>query len=134
MKTRVFLARSAAALAALVFVSLLIVFGSDGEVERKARLRMVAEQIETRGIKDPTVLSALRAVPRQDFVPVVLRLQAYEDTALPIGEGQTISQPYIVALMTSLIQPKREMRVLEIGTGSGYQAAVLSQCVQEVDT
>jgi protein-L-isoaspartate(D-aspartate) O-methyltransferase len=95
---------------------------------------MVARQIEARGISDPAVLAALRAVPRHRFVPPGLRLQAYNDGPLPIGDGQTISQPYVVGLMTALIHPKPTMRVLEIGTGSGYQAAVLSRCVAEVDT
>jgi protein-L-isoaspartate(D-aspartate) O-methyltransferase len=86
---------------------------------------MVAEQIEARGIVDPAVLAALRAVPRHRFVPDNMRLLAYDDSPLPIGSGQTISQPYIVALMTAQIRPRRDMRVLEIGTGSGYQAAIL---------
>src|SRR5262249_22819664 len=98
------------------------------------RQRMVAQQIAARGIKDPLVLAAMKEVPRHRFMPEALRTQAYADSALPIGRGQTISQPYIVALMTELIQPKRGMKVLEIGTGSGYQAAVLAQCGAEVDT
>jgi protein-L-isoaspartate(D-aspartate) O-methyltransferase len=76
----------------------------------------------------------MRKVPRHRFVPRALEAEAYEDTPLPIGEGQTISQPYIVAWMTELIGPRKGMRVLEIGTGSGYQAAVLAECVDEVDT
>jgi protein-L-isoaspartate(D-aspartate) O-methyltransferase len=98
------------------------------------RRRMVAEQVEARGVTDPAVLTAMRAVPRHRFVPEALRTLAYDDGPLPIAEGQTISQPYIVALMTSLIKPKPGMRVLEVGTGSGYQAAVLARCVAEVDT
>jgi protein-L-isoaspartate(D-aspartate) O-methyltransferase len=98
------------------------------------RRRMVAEQVEARGVTDPAVLAALRAVPRHRFVPASLRPLAYDDGPLPIGEGQTISQPYIVGLMTSLARPKPGMRVLEVGTGSGYQAAVLARCVAEVDT
>jgi len=98
------------------------------------RRRMVAEQVEARGVKDPTVLAALRAVPRHRFVPAAEGRFAYDDGPLPIGGGQTISQPYIVALMTALARPKPGMRVLEVGTGSGYQAAVLARCVAEVDT
>jgi protein-L-isoaspartate(D-aspartate) O-methyltransferase len=80
------------------------------------------------------VLAAMRKVPRHRFVPEFSQAWAYTDGPLPIGEGQTISQPFIVALMTELIGPKKEMRVLEVGTGSGYQAAVLAECVGEVDT
>jgi protein-L-isoaspartate(D-aspartate) O-methyltransferase len=98
------------------------------------RLRMVADQIERRGVSDPAVLAAMRAVPRHRFVADSLRPFAYEDSALPIGEGQTISQPYVVAVMTAAIRPKKGMKVVEVGTGSGYQAAVLSECVDEVDT
>jgi protein-L-isoaspartate(D-aspartate) O-methyltransferase len=93
------------------------------------RLTMVAQQIEARGINDPRVLGALRRVPRHLFVPTSHRELAYRDHPLPIGGGQTISQPYIVALMTELIRPRESMKVLEIGTGSGYQAAVLGECV-----
>jgi protein-L-isoaspartate(D-aspartate) O-methyltransferase len=95
---------------------------------------MVATQIEARGVKDKAVLAAMRKVPRHRFVPAVFQGLAYSDSPLSIGEGQTISQPYIVAWMTELIEPKRTMRVLEIGTGSGYQAAVLAECVAEVDS
>ena len=91
-------------------------------------------QIEGRGVKDKAVLAALRKVPRHRFVPAIWRGLAYSDEPLPIGEGQTISQPYIVGWMTELIEPTKKMRVLEIGTGSGYQAAVLAECVGEVDT
>lgn len=97
-----------------------------------ARQRMVAEQIEARGIRDPGVLHAMRKVQRHQFVPTSLLNSAYNDHALPIGEGQTISQPYIVALMTEVIQPKPDMKVLEIGTGSGYQAAVLAELCKSV--
>jgi protein-L-isoaspartate(D-aspartate) O-methyltransferase len=95
---------------------------------------MVKTQLEARGIKDKAVLDAVRKVPRHRFVPESLRDRAHEDGPLPIGEGQTISQPYIVAWMTELIAPRKGMHVLEIGTGSGYQAAVLAECVDEVDT
>jgi protein-L-isoaspartate(D-aspartate) O-methyltransferase len=95
---------------------------------------MVREQIEARGISNPRVLSAMRAVPRHEFVPEDLRDLAYEDRALPIGWEQTISQPYIVGFMTEAIDPRPGHRVLEIGTGSGYQAAVLSMLAGEVCT
>lgn len=97
-------------------------------------VRMVREQIEARGVRSVRVLQAMRAVPRHEFVPPQLQAQAYEDYPLPIGLSQTISQPYIVALMTELLEPRKEDRVLEIGTGSGYQAAVLSPLVQHVYT
>ncbi len=96
------------------------------------REHMVDRQIERRGIENERVLQALRDVKRHLFVPPEEVAQAYEDHPLPIGHGQTISQPYIVALMTESIDPKETDRVLEIGTGSGYQAAVLSKLVKEV--
>lgn len=96
------------------------------------RKTMVAEQIERRGICDEHVLSAFRAVPRHFFVPPEYRDKAYEDRPLPIGYGQTISQPYIVALMTSLLHLQGSEKVLEIGTGSGYQAAILGCLCQAV--
>jgi len=92
----------------------------------KARERMVVEQLVRRGISDPKVLVAMATVPREEFVPEALKSRAYEDGPLPIGEGQTISQPYIVALMTELLEVGEGDKVLEIGTGSGYQAAVLA--------
>jgi protein-L-isoaspartate(D-aspartate) O-methyltransferase len=95
---------------------------------------MVRDQIEARGIADQKVLSALRKVPRHLFVPSDLRGRAYGDHPLPIGFGQTISQPYIVALMTELLGLKKGARVLEIGTGSGYQAAILAEVVDQVFT
>lgn len=95
---------------------------------------MVDTQISARGIKDPRVLEALRKVPRHEFVPTAEKLLAYSDNPLPIGHGQTISQPYIVALMTELLQIKPTDKVYEVGTGSGYQAAVLSELAQEVYT
>ena len=104
------------------------------ETQRTRRLEMVTTQIEGRGVKDKAVLAALRKVPRHRFVPAMWQGRAYTDGPLPIGEGQTISQPYIVGWMTELIEPTKKMRVLEIGTGSGYQAAVLAECVGEVDT
>lgn len=99
-----------------------------------ARERMVREQIAARGIKDENVLAAMRAVQRHLFVEEALQHQAYDDRPQPIGYGQTISQPYIVALMTELLRVKPGMRVLEIGTGSGYQAAVLAEMGAEVYT
>lgn len=98
-----------------------------------ARHRMV-EQIRSRGVTDTAVLAALDAVPRHLFVPQPERDKAYHDCPLPIGDGQTISQPYMVALMTSLLELRPGERVLEIGTGSGYQAAVLSRVAAEVYT
>jgi len=98
------------------------------------RERMVATQIEARGITDPLVLDAMRTVPRERFVPASLAAFAYDDGPLPIGEGQTISQPYIVAVMTQAARIKPGERVLEIGTGSGYGAAVLSRVAAEVYT
>ena len=95
---------------------------------------MVEEQIARRGVRDARVLAAMAAVPRHLFVPEALRDRAYEDGPLPIGEGQTISQPYIVAFMTEAIHPGAADRVLEIGTGSGYQTAVLASLVAEVFT
>ncbi|MDP4858235.1 MAG: protein-L-isoaspartate(D-aspartate) O-methyltransferase [Desulfobacterales bacterium] len=101
---------------------------------RPARDDMVRVQIETRGIKDPRVLAAMREVPRHLFVPQALRSKAYTDRPLPIGDGQTISQPYIVALMTEVLSLNASSRVLEIGTGSGYQAAVLAAVAGDVYT
>lgn len=100
----------------------------------EARRRMVEEQIEARGVTDARVLEAMSRVPRHEFVPEEYRSDAYRDTPLPIGLGQTISQPYIVALMTELVQPEPGDRLLEIGTGSGYQAAVAAELVAEVYT
>ena len=98
------------------------------------REAMVREQIEARGVRRAEVLQAMRAVPRHLFVPSDLQRQAYEDHPLPIGHGQTISQPYIVAAMTEWLEVGRKHRVLEIGTGSGYQAAVLARLAQKVYT
>jgi protein-L-isoaspartate(D-aspartate) O-methyltransferase len=100
----------------------------------KLREEMVSTQIENRGVTDPATLAAMRKTPRHSFVPANQIANAYEDRPLPIGYGQTISQPYIVAYMTEIIKPKRGQRVLEIGTGSGYQAAVLGQIVDKVYT
>lgn len=116
----------------ICFMLLLIVFQADHF--KTQRELMVETQLVQRGIKDKSVLEAMRKVPRHLLVPEKVRNYAYDDMPLPIGEGQTISQPYIVALMTELIQPKKNMKVLEIGTGSGYQAAVLAELVKEVYT
>jgi protein-L-isoaspartate(D-aspartate) O-methyltransferase len=96
------------------------------------RLRMVREQVERRGIREPRLLEALRSVPRHCFVPEDERDKAYLDGPLPIAEGQTISQPYIVAAMTGLLEIVPEDNVLEIGTGSGYQAAILGKLAKTV--
>jgi protein-L-isoaspartate(D-aspartate) O-methyltransferase len=103
-------------------------------VYTERREEMVTQQIERRGVKDPVVLKAMRTVKRHEFVPSGQVNMAYEDRPLPIGYGQTISQPYIVAYMTEAIKPLSNFKVLEIGTGSGYQAAVLSAIVKEVYT
>jgi len=95
---------------------------------------MVANQIVRRGIEDPATLEAMRTVPRHLFVSPAYRSRAYEDGPLPIGYGQTISQPYIVAFMTAQVRPAPGMKILEIGTGSGYQAAVLASAGAEVFT
>jgi protein-L-isoaspartate(D-aspartate) O-methyltransferase len=99
---------------------------------RADRERMVREQIESRGITNAQVLAAMRQVPRHEFVPEQWIDAAYEDHPLPIGYGQTISQPYIVALMSELLQPARGAKILEVGTGSGYQAAILAEMGAEV--
>lgn len=104
------------------------------EQYRVQREQMVEEQIERRGIGDLRVLDAMRTVPRHLFVPIDCREQAYEDTPLPIGHQQTISQPYIVAVMLEALELQGTERVLEIGTGSGYQAALLGWLAQQVYT
>ncbi len=98
------------------------------------RRKMVDNQIRARDVRSPRVLAAMEKVPRHLFVPEIYRAQAYDDYPLPIGENQTISQPYIVALMTSLLELKGGEKVLEIGTGSGYQAAVLAEIAGDVYT
>lgn len=99
-----------------------------------ARERMVAEQIVSRGVTDPAVLAAMRSVPRHLFVPDEVLARSYDDGPLSIGRGQTISQPYIVALMTELGRITPSSRVLEVGTGCGYQTAVLASCAKDVWT
>ncbi len=101
---------------------------------KSRRERMVKRQLQARDIHDPRVLAAMRDVPRHRFVPASQISQAYDDHPLAIGEGQTISQPYIVALMTQLVRPGESSKALEVGTGSGYQAAVLAGLVDQVYT
>ena len=125
---------AAAPLGALLAFAVMA-FANGGEIDyEQARRRMVVEQLgsSARGIRHPEVLRAMASVPRHEFVPVALRRYAYDDRPLPIGHGQTISQPYIVAFMTEMLQPHAADRVLEIGTGSGYQAAILSVLVRDV--
>lgn len=100
----------------------------------KERIRMLEDQIMARGVRDERVLSAMRKIPRHEFMPEAIRGMAYTDNALPLGEGQTISQPYMVALMSELLGLKGTERILEIGTGSGYQAAVLAELCEKVYT
>ncbi len=100
----------------------------------KKRIEMVTHQIQERGIKEPRLLQVLKTIPRHAFIPVELQTEAYEDCPLPIGNNQTISQPYIVALMTFLLHLVGTEKVLEIGTGSGYQAAILSMMARQVYT
>ena len=116
----------------LLMILLISIFQKDQY--KAAREKMVKTQIEARGISNPLVLEAMRSVHRHQLVPEAHRKNAYLDRPLPIGEGQTISQPYIVAYMTNLLDPQKGMRVLEIGTGSGYQAAVLAEIVDDVYT
>jgi len=118
----------------LLLMPLLLPAAKDEATFSAAREKMVREQILERGITDPRILSAFRHVQRHLFVAPAYRDQAYGDFPLPIEEAQTISQPYIVAIMTSVIAPDSKKKVLEIGTGSGYQAAVLAELVREVYT
>lgn len=98
------------------------------------RQRMVDTQLRQRGIRNERILSVMANVPRHEFVDAALRDQAYEDSPLPIGNGQTVSQPYMVAIMLELLDPRTEDRVLEIGTGSGYQTALLAELGRHVDS
>ena len=120
----------------LLLIGLAALVHCSAEEARYAQLRneMVYRQLEGRDITDPLVLKAMRSVPRHSFVLPENRDRAYSDYPIPIGHGQTISQPYIVALMTQLISPQPGMKALEIGTGSGYQAAVLAEILDEVYT
>jgi protein-L-isoaspartate(D-aspartate) O-methyltransferase len=120
-------------------VALLAVTGCQKQAQSSSELaserqKMVEEQLKPRGIRDQRVLDAMGKVPREEFVPENLRAQAYADSALPIGHDQTISQPFIVAFMTEQLRLQPSDRVLEIGTGSGYQVAVLSGLVKDVYT
>ncbi|MCC5850335.1 MAG: protein-L-isoaspartate(D-aspartate) O-methyltransferase [Verrucomicrobia bacterium] len=107
---------------------------AETDAQKEARMNMVETQIEARGVENPVVLEAMRNAKRHLFIPPPRDREAYQDRPLPIGHGQTISQPYIVALMTELVQPKEDFKVLEIGAGSGYQAAVLAEIVDQVYT
>ncbi len=115
---------------------LLVTFYScfDQDEYDSMRRKMVDEQIIARGIRDRRVINAMLKVPRHLFVPYIMQRNAYDDKPLPIGEGQTISQPYIVAIMTELLELQGKEKVLEIGTGSGYQAAILAEIVEQVYT
>ena len=104
----------------------------DPALDHAANERMIREQLVARGVRDPSVLDAIRSVPRELFVPPNFRSAAYEDTPLPLARGQTISQPYIVAVMTELLHLERNETVLEIGTGSAYQTAILARLVRHV--
>jgi protein-L-isoaspartate(D-aspartate) O-methyltransferase len=132
------IARAGALVAGVIGVGAVTLVCADTDPARddmtEKREQMVTDQIERRGVTDARVLGALRAVKRHLFVPEAEREDAYEDHPLAIGHGQTISQPYIVALMTEAVQPEPTDRVLEIGTGSGYQAAVLSLLTKDVYT
>jgi protein-L-isoaspartate(D-aspartate) O-methyltransferase len=115
-----------------VLTFLLLAWRPQYDSPEESRRRMVEQQIAARGVTDPRVLEAMRAVPRHRFVDASLASQAYTDQPLPIGNGQTISQPYIVAYMTELLRLPRGAKVLEVGTGCGYQTAVLAEIAQEV--
>jgi protein-L-isoaspartate(D-aspartate) O-methyltransferase len=120
-----------------LWIAVVFLFGSWGvadDLNDSLRKMMVEQQIQARGITDEATLKALAAVERHRFVDGRISDRAYEDRPLPIGHGQTISQPYIVAFMTEIVRPKPEHRVLEIGAGSGYQAAVLAEIVDKVYT
>lgn len=107
---------------------------ANSQQHQQLRNDMVTQQIERRGVTHPEVLRAMRTVPRHLFVPDAKRGRAYTDTPLPIGYGQTISQPFIVAYMTAIVEPDSTMRALEIGTGSGYHAAIIAEIVDKVYT
>ncbi len=117
----------------IVILSFFILSSSDDPYKMK-REEMVKTQIIERGISDKSTLDAMRKVQRHEFVPEYLKDDAYSDGPLPIGYGQTISQPYIVAYMTEIVKPQKGNKILEIGTGSGYQAAVLAEIVDSVFT
>lgn len=120
----------------ILFIAIVFLFSCSNAQDKykDVREKMVKQQIERRGINDENTLKAMRAVERHKFVPFNLVSNAYHDRPLPIGHGQTISQPYIVAYMTEILKPKENFKVLEIGTGSGYQAAVLAEIMDSVFT
>lgn len=121
-------------LSTVILPLLLLAAPFQEDAYREQRETMVRQQIEKEGVRSPAVLAAMRSVQRHLFIPESMRAYAYNDRPVPIGYGQTISQPYIVAYMTQVIAPKPGSKVLEIGTGSGYQAAVLAAIVKEVYT
>lgn len=118
----------------LGLIYLLATFGHSQINFKQLRENMIKEQLQARDIRDPATLNAMRIVPRHEFVPTKMQAYAYADHPLSIGMGQTISQPYIVAYMTQVLELKNHHRVLEVGTGSGYQAAILGQIVDTVYT
>jgi len=118
----------------LLIMAITFPLAGQNDSYKMKRIKMVNTQIKSRGITNQPTLEAMEKVPRHFFVPDYLWDQAYNDTPLPIGFGQTISQPYIVAYMTAILEPEKNDRVLEIGTGSGYQAAVLAKIVDSVFT
>lgn len=132
MKTRI--EKKIIFLLIIIFTTFLLFSDKTEKDYEKQRENMVKSQIKYRGIKDKAILNAMRTVPRHFFVPKSQRSRSYSDRPLPIGYGQTISQPYIVALMTELLCLTDSSKVLEIGTGSGYQAAVLAEITDEVYT
>jgi len=127
-------ARVRAALSFSAMIMATVLDATDQDAFRERRLAMVEQQIRARDVVDPRVLDAMRAVPRERFVAPDFAAHAYEDRPLPIGYGQTISQPYIVGYMTDLLDVSSYHRVLEIGTGSGYQAAILGRLARDVYT
>jgi len=133
MKRYIFYVAIVAVIIVVGLVALLRFFPKE-ETFKERRERMVQEQIAARGVRDERVLLAMRIVPRHKFVSEDLIDSAYDDSPLPIGCGQTISQPYIVALMTELLEVEEKDKILEVGTGSGYQAAILAQMEVEVFT
>lgn len=124
--------RLLAGLLTILFALGVTVWAQDAQTS--AREAMVKDQLAARGIRDPRVLEAMTEVPRHEFVPQAVRSLAYADGPLPIGQGQTISQPFIVAFMTEVLELNKDDTVLEVGTGSGYQAAILGKIAKEVYT
>lgn len=132
MMIRTLLTKSLVLIALLLQIQIAHTEDNTFSIFLNMRKKMVESQIQDRGIRDQSVLKAMLEIPREEFVPKLYKLLAYRDGPLPIGHNQTISQPYIVAYMTEQLDLKPNMKVLEIGTGSGYQAAVLSKIVKEV--